>query len=204
MSQAGSLGGGIIPPGSVVLTLQGDAGAPVGPDGSGNIDVLGGNGITTTGNPGLNTLTIDVDGSVATQYNTNSGSATPAFGILEILGGTNITTSGAGDTVTVSETQSVVLNNYSVANFTPYVVAATDYYITVDTSAIPITIQLPDAPTAYQVFIIKDSAGNAAAQNITVTTVGGLLNIDAATTFVMNTDWQSIHVVWDLFGYQVF
>lgn len=126
------------------------------------------------------------------------------MGAFYVNGGTGVTTVAAGNQITVSQSSERILNNYSVANASPYVVQADDYYITVDTSTIPITIQLPDAPTAYQVFIIKDSAGNAATQNITVTTVSGLLNIDAATTFVMNTDWQSIHVVFDLFGYQIF
>lgn len=59
MSQAGSLGGGIIPPGGVVETLTGNTGGPVGPNGSGNINVVG-DGITidVSGNPGTNTLTI--------------------------------------------------------------------------------------------------------------------------------------------------
>ena len=91
-----------------------------------------------------------------------------------------------------------------MANATPFVVNATDFYITVDTSTMPITIQLPDAPTIYRRFVIKDSAGNAAVQNITVTTVSGIKVIDAAATFIMNTNYQAIEVVYDGFGYQVF
>lgn len=204
MSQSGSLGGGIIPPGTYIQTLSGDVGAPVGPDAGGNIELIGGSGIVTTGDPGLNTITFDVGASVAQQYDADSGSAIPALGVLNILSGTGSLTSAAGNTVTVAQSQVRILNNYSVANASPYVVAATDYYITVDTSTIPITIQLPDSPTQYQVFIIKDSAGNASVNNVTVTTVSGVLNIDAATTFVMNTNWQSIHVVYDGFGYQAY
>lgn len=97
-----------------------------------------------------------------------------------------------------------VVQGYVVANASPYVVGPTAYYITVDTSTIPITIQLPDAPTQYRSFIIKDSAGNAAVNNITVTTVSGVLLIDAATTFVMNTNYQSAQFLFDGFGYQIF
>ncbi len=39
---------------------------------------------------------------VATTYQTDSGTATPAANILNILGGTGTTTSGAGNTVTVT------------------------------------------------------------------------------------------------------
>jgi len=124
--------------------------------------------------------------------------------VASLTAGSGVDVAGGAGSITVSQSPERILNNYSVANASPYVVQADDYYITVDTSTIPITIQLPDAPTTYQVFIIKDSAGNAATQNVTVTTVSGIKLIDAAATFVMNTDWQSIHVVYDSFGYQVF
>lgn len=58
MSQAGSLGGGIIPPGAVVETLTGNTGGPVGPDGASNINVVGTGSISVAGDPGTNTLTI--------------------------------------------------------------------------------------------------------------------------------------------------
>lgn len=97
-----------------------------------------------------------------------------------------------------------IVSKYTVVNASPYVVTATDYYMTVDTSTIPITIRLPDAPTQYRTFVIKDSAGNASVNNITVTTVSGILNIDAATTFVMNSNYQSIQLIYSGFGYEVY
>jgi hypothetical protein len=97
-----------------------------------------------------------------------------------------------------------VITGYVVANATPFVVGANDYYITVDTSTIAITIQLPNAPTTYRSFIIKDSAGNAFSKNVTVTTVGGAILLDGATTYVMNTNYASIQLLYDGFGYQIF
>ncbi len=134
--------------------------------------------------------------------NGDTGSATGST--VTWAGGLNIVTSAAASTVTIAEKTFRLLNNYSVANSSPYVVAATAYYITVDTTTIPITIQLPNAPTQYQVFIIKDSGGMAATNNISVTTVAGLLNIDASPTYTMNTNYQSIQVVYSGFGYEVF
>lgn len=62
MSQVGSFS--LSPPsGTGIQTLTGNAGAAVGPDGGGNVDILGGVSITVTGNPGTNTLTIDFTGS---------------------------------------------------------------------------------------------------------------------------------------------
>lgn len=207
MSQTGNYTtAGILPPGSAVQTLTGNSGGAVGPDAGNNIDVIGdGTTITIVGSPGINTLTASVTDNFAATYTTDDANfAVPVAFNLNIFGGLNIVTSSAGSTVTIAETPARLLNNYSVANASPYVVQADDYYITVDTSTIPITIQLPNAPTQYQVFIIKDSAGNAGTNNITVTTVGGVLLIDAAATFPMNTNYQSIQVVYSGFGYEIF
>ena len=80
MSQSGSYFDGTILPD--VETLTGDAGGAVGPTG-GNINVLGGSHITTTGNPGTSTLTIDLDTDIADTYTTDSGNAIPAAGVLK-------------------------------------------------------------------------------------------------------------------------
>lgn len=102
MSQMGVFGTGATPPpGTVVQTLTGNVGGPVGPDGANNINVVGGIDITVTGNPGTNTLTIDLDGNVADTYTADVGSATPAANNLTITGGDNITTTGAGSTITI-------------------------------------------------------------------------------------------------------
>lgn len=153
--------------------------------------------------------------AVAVGFGGTGLGSTPTNGQLLIGNGTNYTlatitagantsvTNGSG-TITIGASQAVVANNYSVANATPYVAAATDYYITVDTSTIAITIQLPDAPTNYRTFIIKDSAGNASVRNVTVTTVSGVKLLDGAATFVMNTNYQAAQFLYDGFGYQVF
>jgi len=135
-----------------------------------------------------------------------NGELNRAF-IQGIVGVTTTNTEGVTINTSTGQLGSrslTVLPNYSVVNATPYVVGATVYYMTVDTSTFAITIQLPDAPTQYRTFVIKDSAGNAAALNITVTTVSGVLNIDAAPTFIMNSNYQSIQLVYSGFGYEVY
>lgn len=93
-------------------TLTGDVGGPVGPDGAHNINTLGTAGqILVTGNPGTNTLTWSLDGSVATQYTEDAGIAIPVAGNLNILGAGGIATSGAGDTVTI-DTDGTVATEY--------------------------------------------------------------------------------------------
>lgn len=297
---------------SPIDTLTGNVGGAVPPDVGGNLNIIGAGDITVTGNAGTNTLTITTSGAVADSFVSDAGTATPLLGVLNVIGGTNIgttgaannltinldgttnhavqvgtgalgltsltvgtngqvllgstaanpvfgtltssdssiafttgagtlslqvaggttvgktitgdsggalaptagnwnivgglntVTSGAVSTLTVAASPAQYLTNYSVANVATYVATATDYYITVDTSTIPVTIQLPNAPTIYRRFIIKDSAGNAAAQNVTVTTVAGIKLLDGAATFVMNTNYQAIELVYDNFGYQIF
>lgn len=51
--------------GNAVLTITGDSGFPVGPDGSGNIDLVGGTAnVSVAGDAGTNTLSINVASSV--------------------------------------------------------------------------------------------------------------------------------------------
>jgi hypothetical protein len=87
MSQAGTFnqGGGPTPPGTV-LFLEGDLGGDVGPDGSGVIHVIAGNAtnnagssVLILGNPGINTLRLDVtdvNGSTLIGLNAGNGTAT--------------------------------------------------------------------------------------------------------------------------------
>ena len=95
------------------LTITGNAGGAVGPDGVGNLDLFGSGFVDVTGNPGTNTLTITVDGTLAQDFVTNSGTATPVANILNVLGGENINTAGAGNTVTVNAgaTEAVIYLN---------------------------------------------------------------------------------------------
>lgn len=262
MSQMGQYLSGTT--GGLVSTLTGNIGGPVGPTAN-NINVVGdGTLVLVTGNPGTSTLTITVDESVATAFTTDSGTASPVLNNINILGGFNITTTGAGDTVTIDVSGTTdhslqlgnavgalnslgvatdgqipigstgadpvlatitagagisILNgagsitisssgiftlNYTNVNTTPYVVLTTDEYLGVDSSGGAIQINLPNAPSTGRVFTIKDRTGSANTNNITVTTVGGVVNIDGATTYVMNTQYAAISVLFDGTTYQIF
>lgn len=88
-----------------VLTLTGDNAVAVPPTGAGNINVLGtANRISVTGNAGTNTLTLNTGATIATTYTEDAGNAVPAAGNLNIFGGTNMATAGAGSTVTLNFT----------------------------------------------------------------------------------------------------
>lgn len=104
----------------------------------------------------------------------------------------------------MSATTGALRSAYTSVSTTPYVVSTTDQFISVDSSGGARTVQLPNAATSGRVWTIKDRTGSAATNNITVTTVGGAVNIDAATTFVMNTAYQSIQVIGNGTTYEIF
>lgn len=101
-------------PGVGIDGLLSDDGLPaVGPDINGNVGVLGGTGIVTSGQDPSTAITIAVDGSVVTtQYDGDSGSATPTAGILNIVGGNGTVTSASGNTITL-EMQSPFVGDFT-------------------------------------------------------------------------------------------
>ena len=150
-----SQGGG----GSGISTVTGNSGGAVGPT-AGNVNIVGGTGITITGTPGSSTLTVSTNGTTTLAYY-------PAVA-------------------------------------TPLVVQTSGEFIAVDTSTIAITIQLPNAPATGAVYTIKDFNGNANVNNISVTTVGGVITIDGVTTYIMNTPYSAINVLFNGGSYLVF
>lgn len=114
MSASSGYGGGSSPVGPVIETLTGNVGGPVGPTGN-NINIIGAGGVLVTGNPGTSTLTITVSG-IATLYTEDVGTATPAGGNLNILGGAstagvNMHTFGSGNTVDIILNDSLFFPN---------------------------------------------------------------------------------------------
>lgn len=94
--------------------------------------------------------------------------------------------------------------NYTGTSANTYVVLATDYYISVDCSGGAKQVNLPNAPPNNQIYIVKDRTGNAAAHNITVTTPGGTVDLDGATSFVININYGSISVIFNGTNYEIF
>jgi hypothetical protein len=122
---------------SGLQTLTGDDAVQVIPDGAGDIDMLGNStqGVSTSGAGSAMTITvadasagqkgvvkvdnttivsvggtISTSGAVATSYTADAGSAVPALGVLNVLGGTGCSTSGAGSTLTINADSAVPLS----------------------------------------------------------------------------------------------
>ena len=68
----------------------------------------------------------------------------------------------------------------------------------------PVTIKLQNAPGTGQVIKIKDIAGLAATSNITLTTVGGAVLIDGATSVAMNSAYQSTNLIFSSTAYYIY
>lgn len=85
---------------SATETLTTDDAVVVPPTGN-NINVLGDGVITTSGNAGTSTVTINAGPTIATEYVCDVGSAVPSLNILNVLGGNGETTTGAGNTITI-------------------------------------------------------------------------------------------------------
>lgn len=125
--------------------------------------------------------------------------------LATITPGLNIVVTNGAGTLAISETDTPVINSYTFVAVTPYVVVpATDYYLSVDCSGGAITVQLPNAPTLYSQYIIKDRTGSSATNAITITTVGGAVNIDGAATYALNVNYKAVQVLFNGTAYEVF
>jgi hypothetical protein len=176
-------------------SLTGNTGGAVFPTAN-NINVVGdGLTVSVVGNPATSTLTIEVASEVAITYDANSGSATASGGILNVLGGTGATTVGSGNTITINSTAVAVAYTNVTHAMSPYTVLAGDEYISVDCSGGAVTLLFPNAPATNRTWTVKDRTGNAATNNITLTTVGGAVNIDGATSYVIKINYTAVDLL---------
>ncbi len=149
---------------------------------AGILNVAGGGG----GGSPVQTLTGDTGGPVP-----------PTLNNINLIGGAGVSVAGNAGTSTLTINLTNVTPNYvNVVGPATYVVLANDYFISCDSTLGPITIQLPNAPTLYDQFVVKDRTGTAAANNITVTTVGGAVLIDGATSQIFVDEYESLELLY--------
>lgn len=185
-----------------ILTVTGDSGGAVGPDGASNINLLSGSGLTVAGNPGANTLTVSLDGTVATQYDEDSGSATPAAGVLNVVGGTGISTSGSGNTITIDAVASLPLQFTEDSGSA--VPAANNLNIFggtgIDTSGAGDTVTITAAAELATQYTCDSGSATPAANNLNVLGSGSTTTSGAGSTITIlssggGLSWNEITVV---------
>lgn len=147
---------------------------------------------------GIENVDLNVS-KVVTVTNDQLGSAT-------LTAGSNVSIGTNTNAIVISaNTQSQEVNYTTVLTASsPYNVQSTDYYISADAFGGPITILLPNAPAIGRIFVVKDKGGYASTDNITITTVGGVVTIDGSTSFVMNTDYQAVNLIFNGTSYEVY
>lgn len=126
------------------------------------------------------------------------------LGTADLTDGTGINITPTANVITISSDGTTTLNYRSINSTPALVVPSTDNYLSVNSTSAAITIEFPNAATLGRTYIVKDRTGNASVNNITITTVGGAVNIDGATTFVMNTNFQAISLIGNGTSYELF
>jgi hypothetical protein len=137
-------------------------------------------------------------GSVATVVTENGNQ----LGTAIITAGTGITITPGANTITIAN--SAVTPNYTNVNTSPYTVLANDYYLSVDSSGGPIILRFPDTPTLSKTYVVKDRLGTSGTNSITITTPSGIDLIDGATSFVMNTNFESVFIIGNGTSYEIY
>ena len=137
----------------------------------------------------------------------NSGGAvSPALGgnITLVGSGTvNVVGNPGTNTLTISAAPDTNLTYVTTTDAT-YTVLTADQFVSVDASGGAKQVNLPNTADMGRVIRIKDQGGDAVANNITVTTPGGAVTIDGAVTFVMNSAYQAVNVIWNGTSYEIF
>lgn len=163
--------------------------------------------------PSFDTLVVEGGGTGVTSFDAyavvcgGTTSTDPLQDVSPIGSSGDVLTSNGGGMLPSWQAASsgASLNTTEIDNGdSPYTVLANDQFIDVDCSAGVVTVRLPNAPATGKYFIIKDKTGSAPTFNITITTVGGVVNIDAATSFVANTAYEAVSVVFDGSAYSIY
>jgi hypothetical protein len=147
---------------------------------------------------------------VPTSFVTDDGTVVPSGNIVNVNGGTGVRViaNATGSNNMVIQLTDVATSYVNVTpSMSPYAVLTTDYFISCDTTADgggPITIQLLNSPTQYDQFVVKDRTGGAAVNNITVTTAGGVILIDGATSQTFVDPYESLELLWNGASYESF
>lgn len=125
--------------------------------------------------------------------------------LATLTAGTGISVTNGPGSITITAIGTANLN-YTAVNFgmSPYIVLVADQYLGVTTTGGIVVIKLPNATSTGKYFIVKDVVGNAATNKITVTTVGGVVTIDGATSYDMIANYQANQFIFNGSTWEIF
>ncbi len=176
------------------LTITGNAGGAVSPDGGGNINLIG-DGVTVNivGNPGTNTLTVSASGAnlIGSLTGNSGGPVFSTAGNTNILGSGSISVVGNPGTSTLTITQSAAIPISFSTDAGSAVPAASVLTITgangITTSGAGSTVTITGASSIAQSFITSPATGTAtpAAGVITFAGAGGTTVSAAGSTITI-------------------
>lgn len=177
---------------------------PVFPDGSGNVTITGGQvasgvvgaNVIRTDSLAANTYTIEI------QRSNESAVSDSTLNGVSHFDSAQFTVDANGF---VQSTSPFANFNYTLVTtaMSPYTVQPDDFYIATDSTLGPITLNFPNAPTQFRIWIVKDMIGNDAVSNTSVTTPGGVVTFDGLTTYTMNSNYQAINLLFNGTSYEV-
>lgn len=180
--------------GTGILTITGDSGGAVGADGGNNINLLSGSHLTVTGDSGTNTLTITLDDSIANQFDTDSGSATAASGVLNILGTGGTVTSASGNTVTI--TSGTTVPTFFITDAGTAVPSLNTLNIVGDgditTSASGATLMINTGGSIATTFTCDSGTATPSTNNINIIGGGGASTVGSGSTVTINSSGGGI------------
>lgn len=145
--------------------------------------------------------------NVPTSFVTDSGTVIPALNIVNVNGTSGITVSAnpnASNNMVISFTPGALAYTNVTFGMSPYTVLSTDYFLSVDASGGAIIINLPDAPTTNQEFIVKDRLGQSATNSITVKSLSGVTTVDGQASYVFSDNYESLDVIYHGGNYEGF
>lgn len=148
---------------------------------------------------------IDTNPTIPIYFDADTGTAVALMNVIRILGdASSIATSASGNTITISYSAAPAEYTNVTNAMSPYTATLTDYYISVDATAGPVIINLPDSPTAGRQFVIKDRLGQAGTNTITVKSLSGVTTIDGQASYVFVDNYESLECIYHSSNYEIF